>query len=57
MGAGASFALRPPRPPPHGREDLLLFGTIQAPVAWARGPPSLWDHLCPRRMGAGISSA
>ena len=37
MGKGASFALGPPRPPPHGRGGLFRFGTTEAPTAWARG--------------------
>ena len=55
MGEEASFALGPLRPPPHGRGGLLRFGTTEAPAAWVRGPPSLWDHRGPRRMGAGPS--
>ena len=57
MGEGASFALGPPRPPPHGRGHLLRFGTTEAPIGWARGPPSLWDHQGPHRMGEGASFA
>ena len=71
MGAGVSFALGPPgppqhghgrlpalesfRPPPHGPGSLLQFGFTEAPAAWGRGPPSLWDHQGPRRMGMGTS--
>ena len=71
MGEGASFALGPPRPPPHGRGGLLRLGiteapaawawghlrlgTTEAPAAWAREPPSLWYYRGPRRMGAGAS--
>ena len=46
----------PPRPPPHGQGGLLRFGTTEAPAAWARGPPSLWDHRGPCHMGEGASS-
>ena len=53
MGEEASFALGPPRPPPHGRGGLLRFGITQAPAAWVRGPPSFWDHRGPHRMGGG----
>ena len=55
MGEGASFVLGPPKPLPHGRGDLLRFGTTEAPTPWARGPPSLWDQRDPRRMGEGTS--
>ena len=55
--SGSCSALWPPRPPPHGRGGLLRFGTGEAPMAWARGPPPLWDHRWPRRMGEGASSA
>ena len=44
-------------PPPHGRGGLLRFGTTEAPAAWDKGPPSLWDHRGPRRMGEGASFA
>ena len=57
MGVGASFALGPTGPPPHGRGGLLRFGTTEGPAAWALGPPSLWDHRGPRRMGEGASIA
>ena len=57
MGEGASPALGPPRPPPHGRGDVLRFGATEAPAAWARGPPPLGDHRGPRRVSAGVSSA
>ena len=57
MGEGPSFALGSPRPPPHGRGGLLRSGITEAPTAWARGPPSLWDHRGPRRMGEGASFA
>ena len=57
MDAGASFALGPLRPPfhgreallcfgtsetpPHGRGGLIFFGTTEAPTAWTWGPHSL----------------
>ena len=72
MSVGASFALGVPRPPPRWRGGLLCsrtteapavwawgllrFGTTEAPAAWARGPPLLWDHRCPRCMGARASA-
>ena len=56
MGEGASSALAPRSPPPHGRGGLLRFGTTEAPTAWARGPSPLQDHGAPRRMGEGASS-
>ena len=73
MCEGASFALGPLRPPPHGGGDLLRFGITEFPAAWARGlpllwitegtaawargPPSVWDHRGPRGMGKGASFA
>ena len=57
MRAGASSALRPPGPPPHVRGGLLRLGITKAPVAWARGRPSLWDHWGRGRMGEGASFA
>ena len=54
MGEAASFVLGPLKPPPHGRGDLLRFGTTEAPTPWARGPPSLWDQRDPR-LGEGTS--
>ena len=57
MDAGASFVLGPRRPPLHGRAGLLRFRTTAVRAAWARGPPRLWDHRSPRRMGLGASSA
>ena len=53
MGGVASFALGPPRPPPHWRLGLLHVWIAEAPVAWAWGPLSLWDHQGPRYMGVG----
>ena len=38
MGLGASFTLVSPRPPQHGREGLLHFGTTEALAAWAWAP-------------------
>ena len=55
MGEGASFALGPRRPLLHGCMGLSPLGTTEAAVAWAGGPPSLWDHRGPRRMGEGAS--
>ena len=46
LGAGASFALGPPRPSPRWRGRLLRVCIIEAPVAWVWGPPSIWG---PRR--------
>ena len=57
MSAGASFALGPPRPPPHGCGGLLRLGIMEAPAAMARGDPSLWIHQGPRHMGTGASFA
>ena len=57
VGAGASYTLGPPRPPPQVRGNLLCVWIIQAPTALARGPPSLWDHRGPHRMGAEVSFA
>ena len=57
MGEGASFALGPPGPPPHGQGGLLRFGITKAPAAsllrfgttdppatWGRGRASLRGH-------------
>ena len=50
MGEGASFALEPPRPRPHGRGRLLRLGTTGAPyrmgkgASFALGPPRLPPH-------------
>ena len=44
-------------PPPHGPGGLLRFGTTDPPAAWARWPPSLWDHSGPRCMGEVASVA
>ena len=57
MGEGASFALGPPSHPPQRRGGLVRFATTGAPAAWARGPPSLWDHRGPRRKGEVASFA
>ena len=53
MGAGASFVLQPPRPPPHGRGGLLCFGFIEAPVTGAWGPLFFLDHRVLHRAGGG----
>ena len=50
MDVEAPSLLGPPRPPPHVQGHLLRFETMEAPAAWARGPPQIGDHLCPRRM-------
>ena len=55
MGEEASFALGPPRLPPHGRGGLLRFGTTGGLTAWAWGPPSLWEHRSPHRTGEWAS--
>ena len=44
MDTGPSFTLGPPRAPPQGRAGLLRLGIIEAPVACARGPLSVWDY-------------
>ena len=51
MGDGASSALGPPRPVPHGQGGLLRFGTTEAPAASAKGVIALWDHRGPPRHG------
>ena len=57
MGVGASFVLGPSRPPLRWRGGLLRVWIIEAPVAWVWGPPLIWDHRGPRRVGAGASFA
>ena len=57
MGTGASSALGPPRPPPHGRRYIVGFGSTEAVAACASGRPPLWDQRARRHMGEGASSA
>ena len=40
-----------------GEGASSVFGTTEAPTAWASRPPPLWDHQGPRRVSAGASSA
>ena len=56
-GRGGFICFESPRVPLHEQGGLLRFGTTEAPAAWARGPPSLWDHRGSRRRGKGASSA
>ena len=55
MGAGASFALGPPRPPPRWCGGLHHVWIIESLVAWVRKPPPLWDHGGPSHISAGAS--